>query len=260
MDYMEIPKLRLDRAVKHLNEFWQETDKFLRTNPVGTDTERYVDNGKDCLRLIFRVYQEPPKTLGVIAGDCIHNLRAILDNIVWSLGQAYPPTDSTARVDKLYFPIYKSEKAFQDGLNKPELKAIKNFPSVGQALIEKMQPYNSSRQAHLLSVLHDLWNADKHRSPNLMVAANGGVSVKGYNLQQPGGLSAGLIMQDGIIFGYGTIPEGGIAPDAKIELLNNEVCFNESGPAGRYVARVFLYELLQFVNEVMTKFKPIFPK
>ena len=175
MDYMEIPKLRLNRATRHLNEFIQEADKYLANNPFGTFTSRYTDNGNECLRLVYKVHQEPPKSLGVIAGDCIHNLRAILDNIVWSLGQVFPSTNPKAKGDKLSFPICISKQKYQETLQRPEWITINGFPKAAQELIESLQPYHSSMYAHRISVLHALWNADKHRSPDLMGGASGGV-------------------------------------------------------------------------------------
>lgn len=259
MDYIEIPRLRLNRAIRHLNEFMQEEDKYLATNPFATFTERYTDNGNECLRLVFKVHQEPPKALGVIAGDCIHNLRAILDNIVWSLGQAFPPTDPKAKSDRLSFPICDSKQKYQERLQHPDWKTINSFPAAAQELIESLQPYHSTMYAHRISVLNALWNADKHRSPDLVGGASSGIR-QSYNLQQPSSLSAGLYIQDGKAFGYGTLPDGGVPQGAKVELLDVQLLFQENGPASGFIVRGLLYELIQIVNqEIINKFEPIFP-
>jgi hypothetical protein len=259
MDYMEIPRLRLNRAIRHLNEFIQEADKFLATNPFDTATESYTENGKDCLRLVYKVHQEPPKELGVIAGDCIHNLRAILDNVIWSLGQAFPSGNPKARSDKLSFPICNSIQKYQEKLRHPDWVAINSFPIVAQTLIESFQPYHSSLFAHRISVLHALWNADKHKSPDLMGGASGGVK-QSYNFQGNGGLSAGLYIRDGKMFGYGELPEGGSPQGAKAEIFNIQIMFQENGPASGFVVSGLLYELIQIVHqEIISKFEPIFP-
>ena len=88
MDYMEIPKLRLQRAREHIQQFAFEAGEFLKTNPYRIVKERYTENAQEYLSLRFRVSQQPPKRLGIIAGDIIHNLRAILDNTICALGEA----------------------------------------------------------------------------------------------------------------------------------------------------------------------------
>ena len=82
MDYLEVPRLRLERAAEHIHEFTTEADAYLKTNPFGSTAEYFEEGGIKFVKLLFKVRGEPPKRLGVIAGDCIHNLRAILDNIV----------------------------------------------------------------------------------------------------------------------------------------------------------------------------------
>lgn len=261
MDYMEIPRLRLDRAVEHIVVFCREADAYLKTNPFGTVAESYTEDGKNFVRLLAKVYREPPKRLGIIAGDCVHNLRAILDNIVWSLGKAYPTTDPMAKPDKLSFPVCKSPSDYQEILRRPSHKAINNFPDAAKSLIENMQPYNTERlPAHFLLLLNELWNADKHRSPDLMGGTNYGVAMEGFNLQQPASLSAGFAVLDGVVFARGVITEGGIKPDAKVN-LDIDVAFHIQGSARGHIARDLLIQLHQFVrDEVIAKFEPVFPK
>lgn len=260
MPYLESHKLRLNRATMHLNELMEQAQFFLASEPFGYEIEYYQDSGKSCLRFVYKVYREPPRNLGIIAGDCIHNLRASLDNIVWSLGQVYSSSDPKARNDRLAFPVYDNKQEYIKALNRPELKGILDFPEEAQRLIESLQPYNNTNpESHRLSILHKLWNADKHRSPEIMGGAPRGVSVVGYNLSD-GGLSAGLYIKNGRSFGFGTIPKQGIAPDAKVTLLHTEICFHEDGPASGYTVIGFLYELLQFVNLMINKFELTFPR
>ena len=126
-------------------------------------------------------------------------------------------------------------------------------------MIESFQPYHPSMYAHRISVLHALWNADKHRSPDLMGGASGGVK-QSYGLQQPASLSAGMYIQEGRTFGYGTIPEGGVPEGGKVEIFGIEVMFQENGPASGFIVSGLLDELIQIVSqEIINKFEPIFP-
>jgi len=259
MDHLENSTARLNRAIKHLNEFIHEADAFLATNPFGIRVENYEDNGAKCVRFCYDVYHNPPKALGVIAGDCIHNLRSTLDNIIWSLGKIYLSTDPKARPEKLYFPVFNTEEEYKKNINKkPDLIAIKQFPQSAQDLIERLQPYNGTLPAHRISVLHALWNADKHRSPNIVGGAGGGVR-QSYNLQQPASLSAGVYIRHGREFGYGVLPEDGVPQGAKVEVLGMQLLFEEGGPASRFVVSELLSELIGIVgDEVIYKLAPLF--
>lgn len=46
IDYLEIPKLRLERAMEHINEFRREASAFLETSPFGVIHEFYDEGGQ----------------------------------------------------------------------------------------------------------------------------------------------------------------------------------------------------------------------
>lgn len=258
MDYMEIPRLKLRRAIKHFIEFECAANKYLSGNPFGTDVETYTEDGKKCLRLLFKVYREPPKELAIIVGDCVHNLRSSLDNVVWGLGQVYPATDVRARPERLSFPMCFSAEKYAEKLQHSDWLAINYFPKPARNLINNLQPYQDSLSAHRIRMLHELWNADKHRVPNLVGGAAGGVS-QSFNLQQPAGLMAGIYIQDGKQFGYGVLPEGGVSADAKAEIINVQLLFQENGPASGFIVRGLLNELIKIMQqEVIDKIEPLF--
>lgn len=257
MDYVEIPRLRLQRAGEHLDEFHQQTLAFLKMNPFGWEPHFYTKAGQGRVSLRYRVHHELPKRLGILAGECVHHLRAILDNLIWSLGELYPPVDS-----KIAFPIYLDPEQFLDAINKSPLKGIKNFPSDAQSIIEQLQPYQRGKDAapdlHPLYVLNRLWNEDKHRAPDLMAALNNRVELKGFSLLQPASLKAGLLMQDGAEFADGAIPEGGFKPDENVE-LEVDIAFHIRGPAKGAIAVPYLLSLHNFIrDEFLAKFEPVF--
>lgn len=259
MELIQRVRVRIDRAVKHINEFGLVSSAYLRESPFATRTESYTENGKEGLRFFFQVNKKLPPSLGVIAGDSIHNLRASLDNIVWALGKVYPSTDTSADANRLAFPVCDTAEQYENTLRRREYKAITNFPSEAQQLIESLQPYYSTPEGFRLSILHALWNADKHRSPDLMAAVPNGISMKGFDLQAPAEISAGWEIYDGREFAHGILPDAGIAADAKVELLDIAICFHESGPAANFVAFAFLEQLLHMVNNIVTRFEPYFP-
>ncbi len=258
MNHLDLAKARLNRAIQHWNELTVESGKFLANKPFDVVTEKYVNNGAECIRFVYVVHQNPPLHLGVIAGDCIHNLRAVMDNLVWGLGQARPSGELNAKPEKLFFPVHQTQREYDDALNRKDLIAIKCFPQGAQDLIESLQPFNGTPLSHRIGVLHKLWNDDKHKSPALMGGAGRGIRQT-FGLQQPASLSAGLYIQNGLVVGYGTVPKNGIPEGATVELLDIHLLFPEDGPATRFVATELLQELIQIIHsEVICKFQPFF--
>ncbi len=131
-------------------------ESFLDTQPYTTTTKR--DDKRR--RYIFEVHigDNPPAQLPFLASEFIHNARATLDNIVWSLAP------SSVRRRKPSFPIYDDPIRFQcEAL--PMLKGMK--PEIIKA-IEWCQPYHGNSHfvsAYRLLDLNRLWNFDKHRAP-----------------------------------------------------------------------------------------------
>jgi hypothetical protein len=106
----------------------------------------------------FHVHREPPLRLGVILGDCLHNLRSALDHLAWQvtlLDGGTPDGDTQ-------FPIVsKSEVQFE----KTADRRIPGLNARHRAMVKSAQPFHDGAGAssHPLSVLADLSNIDKHR-------------------------------------------------------------------------------------------------
>lgn len=264
MDYREVPRLRLERAAEHIHEFSAEADAYLRTNPFGSTAEYFEEGGIKFVKLLFKVHSEPPKRLGIIAGDCIHNLRATLDNIAWSLGKAFPPTDPKAKPDMLAFPVCSTIDNFNETLRRPNYRSIGAFPVEAQNLIRQLQPIWTGNSlpapAFYLKILNDLWSMDKHRSPDLMGGTNHEVALHGYNLQQPARLAAGMAVLDGREFARGAIPPAGISSNARVD-LSVDVAFHIGGPAKGQNARHLLSTFYHLVrDDVLAKLAPVLTK
>jgi hypothetical protein len=150
------PVARIDRAKLHLDLLVTAVEAFLDRNPYTTTTER---NEKRC-RYVFKVHihDTPPDSLPFLASEFVHNARAALDNIVWTLA---PPK---VRHRNPSFPLYDDPIRFQcEAL--PMLKGMK--PEIVEA-IEWCQPYHGDahfESAYRLLDLNRLWNFDKHRAP-----------------------------------------------------------------------------------------------
>ena len=159
--------LRLERAKKHLDNFKRQEARFIHSNPYEMVTEEDTDGVNQLLRIKAKSGKEPPPELGFLAGDCIHNLRAILDNLIWKLGNL--SGCSKTKLGELTFPVCKVSTAFDDWTRK-----FNCLPQSTIGLIGSLQPYQPYKgrndpSMHPLWVLNRLWNEDKHRSPVLIV-------------------------------------------------------------------------------------------
>jgi hypothetical protein len=152
---------KFNRSKEQFDELIVEMDAFFNQEPKPHHSVGEFDTQKWEWVERFQVRQEPPLRLGVILGDCVHNLRSALDHVIWqvTLLDGNTPDDGTQ------FPIAsKSESQF-------EAIAKRRIPGLSEkhrTLVKDAQPYNAGDGAdrHPLSVLATLSNADKHRVVN----------------------------------------------------------------------------------------------
>lgn len=190
----------------------------------------------------------PPLPLRLHIGECIHNLRATLDNIMWELGRAVrdPPPDN------LDFPVCWTEQKWRDASAK--LAAI---PMIAHDVVRRAQPYPTpepDRAETPLYVLNRLWNEDKHRAPAIVLAvATGRARV---HLTNPTAGHSGLAPPD---IKHGPFEhEREIArarmrepyPEADIKgEFAIDIAFDERGPAKGFPVSGCLRAIHKFVQE-----------
>jgi len=119
----------------------------------------------------IRLIEPPPAEFRLIIGDCLHNLRSALDNLVYELALAHmgidPLPERRARV--LEFPIF-GDRAMDERECRNKIGCI--HPDA-QAAIKQLQPYNREDEfvSDPLWVLQQLSNMDKHRVPHITLLA-----------------------------------------------------------------------------------------
>jgi hypothetical protein len=130
---------------------------------------------------IFRVkvLESPPDRLAIIGGDCIHNFRSALDQLVHRLVEFNGNTPTR----RTQFPIVDQAADFP-GHASPQVVGL-NPDHL--ALIESMQSYHGGTPeysislasaigqlgTHPLTLLRDLSNHDKHRDVHVLVSRGG---------------------------------------------------------------------------------------
>lgn len=166
---MTIPRsvfLKLNRAYEHLLTIDNEIAGYLDREPY--KIVRNVQPSDPNLVLIeFHVVSEPDERIGVILGDCIHNLRSALDHLTCCLVEKNGGTITTTT----QFPILNVRPTNKTGqLLGPNIGGGV-APNV-LTVIDLLQPYIRGNDAprHPLSILRSLSNADKHRLLHITAA------------------------------------------------------------------------------------------
>lgn len=163
------------RGVEHLTALRAAMTTFLGEHPYDITVER-TRFGQYAFRV--RGLAPPPPQLGLLIGDCVHNLRSALDHLVHDLAVLNRPTDSAAESEltredarSTAFPITRDPQWFA----RSAAKSLRLLRPVDQERIEHLQPYHSldvsiwgleKRLSNIPLLLHDLHLhdvLDKHR-------------------------------------------------------------------------------------------------
>jgi len=153
---------RLDRAWVHIESLDAEMRSFNARSPYAYIGDTDSQTGEPVWRASVR--EQPSSDLSLIVGDCIHSLRAALDNLAWSLAIAgAAPDPPFARTS---FPITTTKELFDEAVWK-----IKDLSDPAKKIVEAVQPYERNPEDPTKSelwILDRLWNDDKHRAPSLV--------------------------------------------------------------------------------------------
>lgn len=259
VSYVAMAHSRLAHACYRHNDLMNECGRYLASKPFHVERESFVnEDGMPCVRFRYCVTVLPPTTLGLLAGEVVHQLRATLDNLAWALGQVYPSPNGNAKNEKLSFPVAETEEKYQKLLNEPAYRGIRDFPNEAQSALLDAQSFRRSLHGPNLWVLHQLWNADKHKVPSVFIAQSAGVS-QDMDLRAPAFIGTGEIM-DGVVFVEGALPPQGIAPDAMPKITGVVLGVKDPlEPLARYAFEPLLYGHIQLVNSVIGRLAPLFP-
>lgn len=159
-------ELKLRRASKHMRMFRLMSATWRRRHPLHFRTQGAV--GDEVIVVLATGESPGSDPLGLIAGDCIHNLRASLDLLAYALleanyrvkGESVP--ESLARLSE--FPIFNDARKYlerRQGL-------IGGLANGAQEAIDELQPFQTSGANHPLWLLRSLDNINKHRLLNVI--------------------------------------------------------------------------------------------
>lgn len=158
-------ELRLERALHYLQSLEVEVTRWVENRPYRLWTEFNPKSGKNLIWA--EVLEQPPAKLGLIIGDCLHNLRSALDNLSYELALAHYGGRLPSNIaSSSAFPLLGSMQEF----TRKARDMIKGIHPAAQTIIEDLQPYYGGKGVRL-TALNKLSNRDKHRLPHVTLAA-----------------------------------------------------------------------------------------
>jgi hypothetical protein len=142
---------KIERAEHHLRDLETITQGFLESNPYDL---RIQDNSQTGRReTVVTRADELPGSIAVVAGDAIHNLRSVLDHLIYRL-----TVENGGKSDNdAMFPIWNtkaSHKAARPGY-------AHGISKTALDIFYALKPYKGGNSA--LWTLHRLDIIDKHR-------------------------------------------------------------------------------------------------
>jgi hypothetical protein len=159
--------LKIGRAEEHLKTLGDEIAAWARSSPCGAVKECSPDG--TAYTFYVEIKDAPPlDRWALIAGDCAHNLRSALDNLLYALAIRDTGIEPPAKAGKLQMPLASSPEAFEEQKKRYGILTLKDTT---QMAIERIQPYNRlhAELPPLLSLVRDFNNLDKHRLLNVVV-------------------------------------------------------------------------------------------
>jgi hypothetical protein len=142
------------RAQDHLYALTTLVVGFLATEPYAAVEEVEDKDGGRVITHRGVIREKPPADWSPVVGDCLNNLRASLDHLVWGL--------AGERGNKTAFPLFSNPDRYCALTTANHLKFVS---AKARARIELLQPYlhPDGPKAHPLGLLDRLTNDDKHR-------------------------------------------------------------------------------------------------
>lgn len=158
--------MKLGRAEEHFSTIKGDLMAWKQTQPYTVSRTSDPEGGRHAL--IVEIKGQPPlDRLSVVTGDCVHNLRSALDNVVYAVAVEESGADPPPGFTDLQFPIADTGVKFAK-----QSRRIARLSAKAQSRIVAAQPYNRphAELPPLLRLLADFDNADKHRLLNVVIA------------------------------------------------------------------------------------------
>jgi hypothetical protein len=162
---------KLHKAREHLRTLQSEADAWIAREPYSPWFERNDEGTEHSVRLLIR--ESTPESFRTAFGDCVHNLRSVLDHFTFAA--AFANCDgklSTDQIKVLQFPICETVEQWVSRVELPNGWLAGTSQGLRDAIAAR-QPYKrlhakgeGDPARHPLVILNNLDVADKHRILN----------------------------------------------------------------------------------------------
>ncbi|MDR6967632.1 hypothetical protein J2X31_001644 [Flavobacterium arsenatis] len=169
-DFLRPVDVKLERAKVQIDEIFLLVEKSVADNRIKFSCNEFEN--KLGYYLYVGDYTEDNffEELSVRVGEFIHNLRSILDNLVYALARVHNDPPKNPR--KLSFPICENREIF----DRSTIDILEQIPLPARETILSAQPFmfgnlpGFKSESYVLSIITYLNNADKHRIPASFIA------------------------------------------------------------------------------------------
>jgi hypothetical protein len=167
---------KLDRAKELLLGLDTEVLAWINTAPYGFVTN--INENKTCVSIIAKVKGEPAPLVrwSLILADIFHNLRCVLDHMVWAIAIYEDPTLDPLKRYRLQFPIWCDPPSASDR------QRISTLSDPVRTAIDLVQPYRGLPEPVFpmkpLCILSWLENINKHKLLKMAQSCIGAGDVK----------------------------------------------------------------------------------
>jgi hypothetical protein len=150
-------------TVKGEIRLWQQGHPYRIVKKVNAEATRHT--------IAVRIRTHPPlQKWSTIVSDCMHNLRACLDYLVYAVAIEHTRKNPPPNARSLQFPICDSPDLFVKA-SKRYLPTDSISPKIS-GIIESLQPYKRPYPGlpPILAILRDFDDVDKHRLLHVMLS------------------------------------------------------------------------------------------
>lgn len=241
-------RLKWDRTQAQLNALEAEIRDFVQgvDKPYTFTLNRNAETGEDCI--VINIVRQPPLMWSVQIGEIIHNLRSALDHMVYEIAATHAKGNVPAGTE---FPIFVDEARFRSTKRGGGLYKIRGLPRNAQASIEEIQPFQRKQapRLHLLWVLQELSNWDKHRLLHITNVATG---ARNLSLKPSPGVKVDGEIENGAelaCFKVTGVPNGSGKVDMEGDIIYG-IAFDKAGPGNGSLVAEGLKQLIEVVGKV----------
>ena len=146
-------RAKLGRANEHLKALNKALDDFYQSDFYARGMKQDRKGG---VVLYVKSVKPVPPIVSILAGETVHQLRSVLDHLMWLLAKPTRKQESDVA-----FPLVSTRLRFRGTRQK-----MPGVPRGVRTVVESLQPYHSRKwpDTALLGVIQAISNRDKHRT------------------------------------------------------------------------------------------------